>query len=258
MSNSHPLSDGLLGWPGFGPGGSRMWSYLELKNNEVWYAPVTGWYFITGSGGGGGGGGVYLQVGAGNGAPGGGGAAVIRLPIFLVEGMGGYFKIGNGGAAGSNGTPGTNGQNGTPTVLLGGMITLDYGRRGTAGGVSTNGVAGVRGEVIVDKQMFPIIDRIYDGNFPIDNIATDGGTAYYDGGVSAGGDSGPLQSTVTAYPYGPKRFLLSSLRVAQGGVGDNSYSPNGNKYGGGGAAGTSLNIPGNGADGFASIAWVNA
>lgn len=107
------MTDGLLGWPGLGQGGSLQWQAIRLKTGDVWYAPKSGWYFITGSGAGGGI--IASQISLAT--P---GASLVHCPIFIPEGMGGRVVIGLGVSGG-------NGQDtslGDVLILGGGNTTI--------------------------------------------------------------------------------------------------------------------------------------
>lgn len=137
------MADGLLGWPGFGPGGSQQWKAQRLNTGDVWYAPRSGWYFFTGAGGGGGGG----NTGGYNGG-GGSGGTLFFFPLYVPEGAGGVATIGGGGAVGASGTntslgsslvlggglPGGNGTGGASGSISGSLITLSGSSVASQGG----------------------------------------------------------------------------------------------------------------------------
>lgn len=113
------MADGLLGWPGFGPGGSQQWKAQRLYTGDIWYAPRSGFYLITGCGGGAGG-------------PGGSGATLINCPLYIPEGAGGSVVIGTGGSPGNNGTD---------TKLGGNQLIL-------GGGIASGATGSISGQLI--------------------------------------------------------------------------------------------------------------
>jgi hypothetical protein len=149
------MADGLLGWPGFGPGGSQRWRAQQLASGNVWYAPRSGFYLITGCAGGGAGGGSI------SGSGGGSGGGLINYPLYLPEGAGGVVAIGAGGTGVVDGTGNSGGMTTFGDVLIftgggGGGTTLPaVGSAGTVFGywlkkydplvlsVSRNGIPGV-------------------------------------------------------------------------------------------------------------------
>ncbi len=142
MADQTPLlSDGMLGWPGFGPGGSQQWKVQRLYTGDIWYAPRSGVYLISGCGGGGGGGGADSTTW--NGGGGGSGATLLQFPLFLPEYAGGVVTIGSGGSGGSGG--GSNGSNGTATKL-GDCLILGGGVGGTSVS-NSSGIGGATGTI---------------------------------------------------------------------------------------------------------------
>src|SRR5512139_2148787 len=83
------MTDGMLGWPGLGQGGSLQWKGQRFNNGDTWYAPKSGYYLIFGCGGGGGG---------GNGGGGAGSGATLHgFPVYIPESCGGNVVLGSGG-----------------------------------------------------------------------------------------------------------------------------------------------------------------
>ena len=130
MTDQTPLlSDGLLGWPGFGPGGSQQWKAQRLYTGDIWYAPRSGFYLITGCGGGGSGRSVVSGYGGGS------GATLINYPIYFPESAGGVVTIGVGavtGGLGNDGLPGSATSVGDFLILGGGF-----------GGTAASGLTGI-------------------------------------------------------------------------------------------------------------------
>ncbi len=237
MADQTPLlSDGLLGWPGFGPGGSQQWKVQRLYTGDIWYAPRSGFYLIAGCGGGGGGGATAAGTGGGGG---GSGATLCLFPLYLPESSGGVVTIGAGGTGSASPGTGNNGGNtslGTVLILGGGTGGNVSGAGGATGAISGFAKT-ISGEILTSQGS---------------NGESAGGDA-----AGYGGSSFVLGSALTTDVVSD--FLSGRLRISHGGRGKGINAggggSSGNSYGAGGGGGYA-STGGNGADGCLIIAWV--
>lgn len=211
------MTDGLLGWPGLGQGGSLEWKAIRLNTGDVWFAPKSGFYFITGCGGG-----APSNVSQ----PGGSGAALVNYPLYIPEGNGGQVVIGAGGigAAGTAGTPGTK-------TSLGDVLILGPGNN------STGATGIISGTAIRDSGLA---------------VLSQGSDSYVWDGRDRGGDgcirSANLSSDIL------ENFRKARWKSSRGGT-DTAGNNHGENYGAGGGKQITT-TPTNGGAGFLAIAWI--
>jgi hypothetical protein len=237
MEGQTPLmADGLLGWPGFGPGGSQKWRAQQLATGDVWYAPRSAFYLITGcAGGGAGGGGTAL---GGKGSGGGSGGGLINYPLYIPEGYGGVVVVGAGGTGVVSG----NGNAGDDTTF-GNVLTFTGG----GGGGTVSGAAGTAGTV--GGYWLNLQDRLVKSAGRNGYV---GSNSYFSGP----GAPGILDS---ASGYSVINGMISG-RLSKGGAPlTTGTGIAGESFGSGGSGGAQDSVPGGaGGDGVLIIAWVGA
>ena len=233
--NQHTeMNDGLLGFPGDTViGGAHDWTLWQLESGDVWYAPRSGWYLVTGSGGGGAGSGYTSN---GNTTTGGGsGGGLINAPVWIPQGVGGVVSIGAGGASTS-----ANGENTTFGVDL---MIFAGGTGGTInGGYPAHG--SVSGRLLTRNNKI-----VYSASGSPGYYETVGSGVGYMGGANGG--MGVLADNAFSIANG-----ILTGRFSKGGhypTWSTSGNP-GEAFGAGGSAGTN-GTGGNGAAGCLFIAW---
>jgi hypothetical protein len=202
MADSTPtMADGLLGWPGFGPGGSQQFKAVRLFTGDIWYAPRSGFYFIIGAGGGGGG--ASFSTGGGS------GGTLFFYPLYIPEGVGGVVKIGLGGAGSANGTGTSLGKAlvlgggfsglvvGAPSGLISGTLLSERGRilssQGTSGDLPAGAqILGGTGGFCAAELTNSLVDDIDKGRIRMakPGVASGSASELCGAGGSAGGASG--------------------------------------------------------------------
>lgn len=200
MTDKTPLmADGLLGWPGFGQGGSQQWKAQRLYTGDLWYAPKSGFYFITGSGAGGGA--IASQITLST--P---GASLVHCPIFFPEGTGGIVVVG----LGISGGDGQDTSIGDALILGGGKTSISptqpanatirgwaitnmgYVPRGVQG-QSAGGAGGVKESDLTGDVLDSILKQSFGMTLPVSGGAGESwGGACVDNtsGALAGGNGG--------------------------------------------------------------------
>lgn len=203
------MTDGLLGWPGLGQGGSLEWKVIRLYTGNVFYAPKSGYYLFWGAGGGGG----------GSASGGGSGATLFGFPLYVPESAGGLVTIGAGGSV----LPATAGS----ATSWSDLLILGGGQPGTSGTNDPGGASGVISGKLVTYRGAPIISQGAAGDASATNVQAGGGA----GGFNSSALTNDLVSDL----------LNGRFRIAKGGV---SNGPAAESVGAGGAGGSGAGAPG--------------